>query len=246
MQRCLGASRSPPCVPLCGQMPCSCSRGLSHALMHPAPSVCAAAATAEQVATTHEQLYRKGLAAGLQGPGDYSEVLLVRADFLRHAAFPTLADGDAATASSPAALEALRAHFQEATALMAQYWPDHLDRCGVLVLTSGACCVPAWCCCWAHRHCAAVDHAHVEVDSWAWIPAPWGTGIVHPSTSSGGAPAVQEGPCVQMRHHSCWWLALCRSLSLPGYWTHCEGRLAGDAAAAAEVWEAVLKGPLGR
>jgi hypothetical protein len=35
-------------------------------------------------------------------------------------------------------------------------------------------------------------------------------------------------------------------LVLPGYWSHVEARLLGDMKAARAVWEAVLKGPLGR
>jgi hypothetical protein len=37
-----------------------------------------------------------------------------------------------------------------------------------------------------------------------------------------------------------------RGLRLAGYWAHVEANVVGDAAAARAVWEAVLKGPMGR
>jgi hypothetical protein len=36
------------------------------------------------------------------------------------------------------------------------------------------------------------------------------------------------------------------SLRLPGYWAHVEARVLGDAEAGQQVWEDVIKGPLGR
>ncbi|KAI8465892.1 MAG: hypothetical protein J3K34DRAFT_452483 [Monoraphidium minutum] len=114
----------------------------------------------------HEEVYQDALKAGMQGPEDYMEVLLARADFLRRAAAPPAADAAAdARAEAPAAAAgALRAHFASAVGLMAQYFPDYVDR----------------------------------------------------------------------------------ALRLPGYWAHAEAFVLRDAGAAREVWEAALKGPLGR
>ncbi len=55
------------------------------------------------------------------------EVLLARADCLRRCAAAASASGNAATAKAAAAT-ALQQFFGQAEQLMAQYWPQHLDR----------------------------------------------------------------------------------------------------------------------
>eukprot|EP00775_Hariotina_reticulata_P001716 gene1716-2059_t len=68
----------------------------------------------------HAALTEKALTAGMQGPEDYMSVLLARADCLRHqlAAQP----GDSQLAAK------LRAWLSRSSDLMAQYFPDQLDR----------------------------------------------------------------------------------------------------------------------
>jgi hypothetical protein len=56
------------------------------------------------------------------------EVLLARADFLRHALPPPPAPGAPAPSPPPAAASVLRAFFPEAAELMGSYFPDYADR----------------------------------------------------------------------------------------------------------------------
>lgn len=62
---------------------------------------------------SHAEMYSAALAAGLQQPEDYMEVILARLDKLR----------GAGREGAPA----LRKAFQEASALMESYFPDYID-----------------------------------------------------------------------------------------------------------------------
>jgi hypothetical protein len=84
-----------------------------------------------------------------QGPEDYLEVVLARADFLRRAA--------AAPAAPAAAAGALRALFSSASELMGSYFPDHLDR---------ALRLPAY---WAHCEAHALGDAAAARAVWEGV-----------------------------------------------------------------------------
>ena len=127
----------------------------------------AAAAAAGAAEERHRALYEAALAAGMQGPEDYMDVLLARADFLRRRIVAPATGGSSEGAGAggdqqqqqtaeerAAAAAALRALFASASELMAAYFPDFADR---------ALRLPAY---WAHCEAFVVGDAPAARAVW--------------------------------------------------------------------------------